>query len=76
MMIFVGGIFTGHWDQAQGCIFAPAHRQAQLATLIYSLIFDFVITALATYKLTRGPARTSRVANLLFKDGLIYYLVA
>ena len=71
-----GGIFTGHWEPGTGCVFAPAHRQAQLATFIYSLAFDFLITALATYRLTWGLVRGSKAANILFKDGLIYYFLA
>lgn len=75
-VIILGGMFTAHWVPGTGCVFAAAHRPAEIVTFIYSICFDFLTTVLATYKLTHGVVRRSQVANLLFKDGLIYFILA
>jgi hypothetical protein len=49
-----------------------------MAAFIYTMIFDFVILSLMSIKLfkmttTRTP---SMLSKLVFKDGLIYFIIA
>ena len=71
----VGGFDTGRWTGTT-CQFAPVDLESRVVTFIYSMTFDFVIVALATYKLTIGTSRRSKVSNILLQDGLIYYIIA
>lgn len=65
----------GSWVASEGCIRRLISLPAQLVTLIYSLTFDFIVLLLCAYKLV-GPFRSkSRLVNLLFRDGLIYFVI-
>ncbi|KAJ3478009.1 hypothetical protein NLI96_g10062 [Meripilus lineatus] len=62
------------WQPGSGCI---SHSAANgvVATFISTLIFDFIVLSLCAYKLMEGNHKKSRLVNLLFKDGLIYFAV-
>ncbi|KAJ3484655.1 hypothetical protein NLI96_g5497 [Meripilus lineatus] len=63
------------WIPGEGCTRQSMSLTAQLATLLYSLGFDFIVMVLCAYKLV-GPLRShSRLMNLLFRDGLIYFVI-
>lgn len=47
------------------------------ATFIYSMVFDFIVMSLTAIKLVEpGSGSRSRLVALIFKDGLIYFIVA
>ncbi|KAJ3490657.1 hypothetical protein NLI96_g1284 [Meripilus lineatus] len=75
-VVLRGGVFTGSWVDGSGCVFAASDLKAQIVTVVYSMAFDFCIIAMATFKLTYGRQRRSKATNILFKDGLIYYIFA
>jgi hypothetical protein len=47
-----------------------------MATFIYTMTFDFVILSLTAVKLFMSNTATdSRLRKLIFKDGLIYFII-
>lgn len=47
------------------------------ATFIYSMCFDLIILLLSMYKLVIGvKGGRSQLMTLLFKDGLVYFIIA
>jgi hypothetical protein len=65
------------WIEGKGCVITFTDNAVLGHTFIYTLIFDFIILGLTAVKLfqTSGDSR-SRLRNLIFKDGLIYFIVA
>lgn len=61
------------WEPGSGCVSHTAGT-AVIATSISTLVFDFIVLALSSFRLMRG-SRKSRLVNLLFKDGLIYLAI-
>ena len=48
-----------------------------VGTFIYSMFFDFIVTLLMAIKLVEpGSESRSRLVELIFKDGLICFIVA
>jgi hypothetical protein len=46
------------------------------ATWIYSMVFDFIVMSLTAIKLVQpGSGTRSKLVELIFKDGLIYFMV-
>ncbi|KAF9528074.1 hypothetical protein CPB83DRAFT_366671 [Crepidotus variabilis] len=70
---------SASWLEGYGCF--PSFDSTWYWTLvlfIYTVVFDFVFLVLNAYKLgIRGGARSkSGFANLIFKQGLIFYMIA
>jgi hypothetical protein len=66
----------GIWLTGKGCITTYADGPALMATFIYTMIFDTIILSLTAFKLfTTTTGSPSRLKNLIFRDGLIYFLV-
>jgi hypothetical protein len=66
------------WVPGKGCITTYANGPVLMATYIYTMCFDFIILSLMTIKLYK-PSSTvgghSRLRNLIFRDGLIYFII-
>jgi len=65
------------WVPGQGCVIVSSNNTLLAAVYIYSMVFDFIVFVLMTFKLyfpiTPGH---SRLVHLIFRDGLIYFFVA
>lgn len=71
-----GGDFPGTRAPGVGCVSGARFHGAVIATLVYALCLDCIVTVLAIYKLARtGVARRSHVVDLMFKDGLLYFII-
>jgi len=65
-----------------GCVITETHNSILATIFIYSMCFDLCVLLLNVYKLAgvREPAERmigkSRLAHLIFRDGLIYFILA
>ncbi|OCH84480.1 hypothetical protein OBBRIDRAFT_401328 [Obba rivulosa] len=73
----VGVPLRSLWVQGEGCI-SNSNSILMLTTLIYTICFNLVVLVLTAWGLTYklGDRRRSRVATLIFKDGLIFFIAA
>ncbi|KAK0192707.1 hypothetical protein F5146DRAFT_1191529 [Armillaria mellea] len=78
-LILQGVLIKAEWiPDTETCVITSANNTVLAATFIYSMVFDFVILTLNTYKLVgrRGPSGGSQLTRLLFHDGLVYFIIA
>ena len=67
---------SGTWITGKGCVTTYADGPVLMATYIYTMIFDFIICSLLSIKLLmKTPGAPSRLRNLIFSDGLIYFAI-
>lgn len=69
-------LLKAEWIDGQGCVITQTNTTVLSATFIYSMCFDLVVLVLTTVKLLMPGGRRSQLMNMLFKDGLIYFLIA
>lgn len=58
----------------KGCVTSETDGPALAVFFVYVMVVDFIVLCLAAYKLLAFETR-SRLANILFKDGLAYFVV-
>ncbi|PBK67443.1 hypothetical protein ARMSODRAFT_888799 [Armillaria solidipes] len=78
-LILQGVLVKAEWiPETETCVITSANNTVLAATFIYSMVFDFVILMLNTYKLVgrRGPSGGSQLTRMLFSDGLVYFIIA
>ncbi|KAF7794913.1 hypothetical protein EIP86_006056 [Pleurotus ostreatoroseus] len=75
-LILQGVLLKAAWVPGQGCVITQTNTTVLSATFIYSMCFDLVVLILTTVKLLMPGGRRSQLMNMLFKDGLIYFLIA
>jgi len=63
------------WVDGQGCVITHTNNTVLAATFIYSMAFDLLILVLSAWKLL-NKRQSSQIVTLLFKDGLIYFIIA
>jgi hypothetical protein len=72
-----GILVKAEWDPAlPGCVITFSNGTIFSATFIYSMCFDFIVLCLTAYKLYKPFGSKSRLVQLIFKDGLVYFIVA
>ncbi|KAF9530187.1 hypothetical protein CPB83DRAFT_882316 [Crepidotus variabilis] len=69
------------WLPLAGCLLQNANYHWLLVVNLYAIFFDFVVLGLNVYKLGFKPHQfstkgTLSLSSLLFKQGLIYFIVA
>ncbi|KAJ3485325.1 hypothetical protein NLI96_g5033 [Meripilus lineatus] len=64
----------GEWVPGKGCVPSRSQPAFFAAAIVYSTCVDFVVLVLGGWKLLPRRKR-SQLMELLFKDGLIYFLV-
>ena len=72
---------TATWIDGVGCQIIKTNNKILAAIFIYSMVFDLVVLCLNIYKLTgssrvAGSSGRSRLVQLIFTDGLIFFIVA
>ncbi|KAI0356002.1 hypothetical protein OH77DRAFT_1538306 [Trametes cingulata] len=76
-LILQGVLVKASWIEGQGCVVTGSNNTILAATFIYSMCFDLVILLLSMYKLVIGvKGGRSQLMTLLFKDGLVYFIIA
>ena len=64
------------WVDGEGCVITQTSNTVLAATFIYSMCFDLVVLILTAAKLAFPQGKRSQLMNLLFRDGLIYFIIA
>lgn len=76
-----GSLVSALWVEGTGCILVSTNNTVLLATLIYAMCLDLIVMVLTAYKLLDARSINpsigeSKIANLIFKDGLIFFFIA
>ncbi|EIN08350.1 hypothetical protein PUNSTDRAFT_68830 [Punctularia strigosozonata HHB-11173 SS5] len=82
-------IILGHWSlllhgillkaayfPGQGCVITQTSNKLLAISFIYTMIFDLIVLSLSAVKLAFPKAARSKLVNLVFGDGLIYFVLA
>ncbi|KAJ7676770.1 hypothetical protein DFH06DRAFT_1279179 [Mycena polygramma] len=75
-LLLHGVLLKAVWIPDHGCVLTSTNTHLLVITYIYSMIFDFTIMCLTAYKLVSPMGTKSRLARLIFNDGLIYFAIA
>ncbi len=77
MHALTGVLVKASWVDGQGCLVTGSNNTILAATFIYPMCFDLIILLLSMYKLVIGvKGGRSQLMTLLFKDGLVYFIIA
>lgn len=63
------------WVDGAGCVITQTNTTVLSATFIYSMCFDLTVLVLSAIKLLKRRG-ASQIVKLLFKDGLVFFLIA
>ncbi|KAH9915989.1 uncharacterized protein B0H18DRAFT_856441, partial [Fomitopsis serialis] len=78
-LLLHGILIKAAWIPGQGCAITDTDNTLLAATFIYSMAFDFTVLMLTAWKLTFNKSsgeKRSKIVQLIFGDGLIYFIVA
>jgi len=75
-IILQGALLHADWVPSQGCVIIKANNRVLAAQFVYTMCFDLIVLLLTAYKLALHGGGRSRLVNILFRDGLIYFIVA
>ncbi|KAF8887540.1 hypothetical protein BD779DRAFT_1611503 [Infundibulicybe gibba] len=81
-LILQGVLLNAIWVPGTGCVITKTNNTVLAATFIYSMCFDLVVLLLNAYKLLGINAShhqglgSSRLAKMIFEDGLIFFFIA
>ncbi|RDB29963.1 hypothetical protein Hypma_014178 [Hypsizygus marmoreus] len=79
-LILQGVLLSATWVDGVGCVITSTNNRVLAATFIYSMSFDLLVLVLNAYKLlnmqTKGVFGASRIAKMIFEDGLIFFIIA
>ena len=70
-----GILLKAQWVPGQGCAITHTNTTILAATFIYSMVLDLIVLLLSGIQLLRCGGNL-QFGSLLFKDGLIYFVVA
>lgn len=78
MRVILGLLIKAEWVPGAGCVITNTDNTMLAATFIYSMCFDFTVLVLTAWKLAWPTNRSdqSRLVNLIFGDGLIFFFIA
>lgn len=75
-LLLHGILLTAAWIPGQGCVITSTDSKLLSATFIYSMAFDFTVLILTASKLVRPSGTKSQLVNMMFADGLYYFIIA
>ena len=75
-LLLHGVLVTAKWVPGQGCAIVSTNNKLLAATFIYTMCFDLVVLLLTASKLVRSSAPRSRLVNMIFADGLYYFIIS
>ncbi|GLB42278.1 hypothetical protein LshimejAT787_1102930 [Lyophyllum shimeji] len=80
-LILQGVLLKATWVDPVGCVITSTNNTVLAATFIYSMVFDLIVLVLNAYKLLSINSKSSgfsssRIARLIFGDGLIFFIIA
>jgi len=71
----ISTVLSSWSDAIRACAINAVHPKFIKLNYLYTMSFDFIVLVLTTIALMKSPARSS-LWQLLFRQGLIYFLVA
>ncbi len=75
-LLLHGILLNATWVPGHGCLITSTDSKLLSATFIYSMIFDFTVLILTASKLVRPSGTKSQLVNMMFADGLYYFIIA
>ncbi|CAA7270204.1 unnamed protein product [Cyclocybe aegerita] len=75
-LLLHGILLKAAWVPEQGCIITQTNSKMLAATFIYTMVFDFTVLSLTAFKLLYPKTGRSKLVELIFNDGLIYFAIA
>jgi hypothetical protein len=75
-LLLHGILLKAAWIPGAGCVITQTDNKLLAATFIYGMTFDFGILLLTAFKLLYPKTGRSRLVNLIFNDGLIFFVIA
>ncbi|KAF8966625.1 hypothetical protein BDZ97DRAFT_1917436 [Flammula alnicola] len=75
-LLLHGILLKAAWIPGTGCAIIETDSQILAATFIYSMVFDFTVLSLTAFKLLYPATGRSKLVELIFNDGLIYFVIA
>ncbi|TCD65586.1 hypothetical protein EIP91_002471 [Steccherinum ochraceum] len=75
-IVMQGVVVSAFWDPAQGCVATATKASVLTATFIYTIVFDSIVFFLSAWKLAMPKHKRSQLVDLMFKDGLGYFMLA
>ncbi|KIP12126.1 hypothetical protein PHLGIDRAFT_98489 [Phlebiopsis gigantea 11061_1 CR5-6] len=75
-LILQGVLLKAEWEPGTGCVITKTNTTILAATFIYSMCFDLVVLVLSAIKLAFGEGQRSQLMDMLFRDGLVYFMIA
>lgn len=75
-LLLHGLLIKASWIDGEGCVITNTDNKLLAVTFIYSMCFDFLVMCLTAYKLLYPRNGRSRLVNMIFGDGLIFFFVA
>lgn len=70
-------VVSASYVPGTGCVADQTKSILLLMTFVWSIFLDATVFLLSAWKiLAPGPGRRSRLVDMIFKDGLIYFFVA
>jgi hypothetical protein len=81
-LILQGIQLKATWVDGVGCVITQTNNTILAAIFIYSMCFDLIVLLLNTYKLlgindkTANLLGRSRLTQMIFEDGLIFFIIA
>ncbi|TFK38035.1 hypothetical protein BDQ12DRAFT_606964 [Crucibulum laeve] len=75
-LLLHGILLKAAWVPEQGCVITETNNKLLAVTFIYTMAFDLLVLSLTAFKLLYPKTGRSRLVELIFTDGLIYFLIA
>ncbi|KAL4246699.1 hypothetical protein ABKN59_009039 [Abortiporus biennis] len=74
-LLLQGILLSAEWIPGVGCYITKTDNRILAATFVYTMSFDLIVLVLSAWNLLFMAGR-SQTSTLLFKDGLIYFIIA
>lgn len=75
-LLLHGILLKAAWVEGTGCVITSTDSTLLAASFIYTMAFDFMVLTLTAWKLAFPKGGRSRLVEMIFGDGLVYFLVA
>ena len=63
------------WVPHNACVVTETNIHILTGTFIYAMCLDLIVMCLTAYKLRWRSFGHSRVGAMIFKDGLVYFII-
>lgn len=75
-LLLHGVLLKASWIDGQGCVITSTNSKILEASFIYGMVLDLIVMSLSAWKLAFPKGGRSKLVQLIFGDGLVYFLIA